>query len=366
MISGEVDDGQGRRDVEDASYLVFTYEATDFTPAQEYDYIIVGGGTAGCPLAATLSQKYSVLLLERGGEDSPAQNFYSEDGVSNTRGRVLGGGSMVNFGFYSRAEDYFYENSGIDWDTKAVESAYEWVEDSIVTRTAELKRWQASIFSALLESGNVPDNGFAVEHIEGTKIAAAGVTYHDSKGQHYEVRVRSGGEVILSAGALGSPQLLLISGVGPAANLSSMRIPVDTLPDAGSVRVAGITEIGPYIESVSVPPLTPPLHFIPFLGSHRPINFSIEVIGTKISRAVATGSLNLVSPSDVTVTPSVRFNYFSNPEDIRQCGNGIEIIRKMLETEALEEYKFPDFNGGLSFRYMGPSLLMIHLMRRPS
>nr|GEY08343.1 (R)-mandelonitrile lyase-like [Tanacetum cinerariifolium] len=31
----------------DASYLVFTYEATDFTPAQEYDYIIVGGGTAG-------------------------------------------------------------------------------------------------------------------------------------------------------------------------------------------------------------------------------------------------------------------------------------------------------------------------------
>ncbi|GKE20385.1 (R)-mandelonitrile lyase-like protein [Tanacetum coccineum] len=209
------------------------------------------------------------------------------------------------------------------------------------------------------------------------EIAAAGVTYHDSKGQHYEVRVRSGGEVILSAGALGSPQLLLISGVGPAANLSSMRIPVVrdhpfvgqfmarnginlvvpvTLPDAGSVRVAGITEIGPYIESVSVPPLTPPLHFIPFLGSHLPINFSIEVIGTKVSRAVATGSLNLLSPSDVTVTPSVRFNYFSNPEDIRQCGNGIEIIRKMLETEALEEFKFPDFNGGRSFRYMGPSL----------
>jgi hypothetical protein len=32
-----------------------------------YDYIIVGGGTAGCPLAATLSQNFSVLLLERGG-----------------------------------------------------------------------------------------------------------------------------------------------------------------------------------------------------------------------------------------------------------------------------------------------------------
>ncbi|KAJ9551016.1 hypothetical protein OSB04_015061 [Centaurea solstitialis] len=51
----------------DESYLGFTYEATDFTPAHEYDYIIVGGGTAGCPLAATLSEKFSVLLLERGG-----------------------------------------------------------------------------------------------------------------------------------------------------------------------------------------------------------------------------------------------------------------------------------------------------------
>lgn len=33
----------------------------------QYEYIIVGGGTAGCALAATLSQRYKVLLLERGG-----------------------------------------------------------------------------------------------------------------------------------------------------------------------------------------------------------------------------------------------------------------------------------------------------------
>lgn len=32
-----------------------------------YDYIIIGGGTAGCPLAATLSQNHTVLVLERGG-----------------------------------------------------------------------------------------------------------------------------------------------------------------------------------------------------------------------------------------------------------------------------------------------------------
>jgi choline dehydrogenase-like flavoprotein len=49
-------------------HYTFVYNATE-APAssQQYDYIIIGGGTAGCPLAATLSQNFSVLLLERGG-----------------------------------------------------------------------------------------------------------------------------------------------------------------------------------------------------------------------------------------------------------------------------------------------------------
>lgn len=102
-------------------------EASSFSSSseREYDYIIVGGGTAGCPLAATFSRKFKVLLLERGGSpygnlnisrlqnfhisladtspSSPSQPFISTDGVINTRARVLGGGSCLNAGFYSRA-----------------------------------------------------------------------------------------------------------------------------------------------------------------------------------------------------------------------------------------------------------------------
>lgn len=85
----------------------------------------MGGGTAGCPLAATLSQNFSVLVLERGGvpfsnpnvtflenfhitladlsPTSASQYFVSTDGVFNARGRVLGGGSSINAGFYTRA-----------------------------------------------------------------------------------------------------------------------------------------------------------------------------------------------------------------------------------------------------------------------
>lgn len=91
-----------------------------------YDYIVIGGGTAGCPLAATLSQNFSVLVLERGGvpftnanvsflrnfhigladisASSASQAFVSTDGVYNARARVLGGGSCINAGFYSRAD----------------------------------------------------------------------------------------------------------------------------------------------------------------------------------------------------------------------------------------------------------------------
>ncbi|KAL7592130.1 hypothetical protein Lser_V15G33380 [Lactuca serriola] len=432
----------------DETYLGLTYEATDFSPEQEYDYIIVVGGTAGCPLAATLSEKYSVLLLERGGvanldpnvsyennslttlltannKDSPAQNFISEDGVLNTRGRVLGGTSMINFGFYSRADDYFYTNSGIDWDTSAVERAYEWVEDSIVTRPNQLGRWQASTLNALLESGVDPANGFTLDHLQGTKIsgstfddsgrrhgavellnkanpenlkvvvhaivdriifstsnslAATGVIYHDSRGTSHEVHVRKNGEVILSAGALGSPQLLLVSGLGPVSYLSSLNIPVVSdhpfvgqfmadnprtgvnvlvpviLPDVG-VRVVGIAKSGPYIESSVVPRLTPSINFIPFLGSLPPlINLSIVIIGGKVTRPLSTGSLHLISPFDVDVSPSVRFNYYSHTEDILQCGNAVEVLRNFLQTRTMEEYKFGDIFGGKDFKYLGPSL----------
>lgn len=98
--------------------------ATEFPSEEYFDYIIVGGGTAGCPLAATLSRAFRVLVVERAGvpygdanvmnqegfldtladaDESPAESFTSEDGVPDARGRVLGGSSAINAGFYTRA-----------------------------------------------------------------------------------------------------------------------------------------------------------------------------------------------------------------------------------------------------------------------
>jgi mandelonitrile lyase len=72
--------------------------------------------------------------------------------VPNARGRVLGGSSTINAGFYSRAGQDFYAKSGLSWDFTLVNQPYEWVESAIVFRTA-LITWQSTIRDSLLEEG---------------------------------------------------------------------------------------------------------------------------------------------------------------------------------------------------------------------
>ncbi|XP_048325012.2 (R)-mandelonitrile lyase 2 isoform X2 [Ziziphus jujuba] len=425
--------------------------SSDYTK-ELYDYIVIGGGTAGCSLAATLSEKYSVLVLERGNvpaaypqvlsangtlsnliqEDNgktPAQRFRSEDGVANARGRILGGSSMINIGIYSRAEDEFYRESGIPWDKDLVLKAYKWVEETIVFQY-NLSAWQSIAKQALLEAGVVPDNGFNLNHIVGTKatgstfddkgrrhgavellnrgelknlqvaveatveriiisnkfpskdssLTAIGVKYSDSKGRTHHAFVRNKGEVILSAGTIGSPQLLLLSGVGPVPDLSSLQIPVVhhnpyvgkfmadnprnniniVVPfalDPSLAQVVGITSEFNYIETLSYTlPFSFPIPFGLFPNAISPLNASLATIAVKIQGPLSSGSLRLASSSEVRVSPIVRFNYFDNPIDLARCVKGVRKVGDVLKTKALEPFKTRDLQGRESFMFLGPSL----------
>ncbi|CAN8239601.1 unnamed protein product [Cochlearia groenlandica] len=432
------------------NFMRFVTNATDFSSEDYYDYIIVGGGTAGCPLAATLSQSYRVLLLERGGVpynrpnlmshdgflttltdvnnfDSPAESFVSEEGVPNARGRVLGGSSAINAGFYSRADKPFFENSGLNWDLNAVNQSYEWVERAIVFRP-QLRTWQSAIRDALLEVGVHPFNGFTLEHKVGTKIggstfdragrrhssadllryarssnirvavyatvervllasspsdsgsnvSAIGVVYRDQLGRYHHALIRDRGEVILSAGSLGSPQLLLLSGIGARSYLSTWGIPVALdQPDVGGyvydnprngisivppvpmenslIQVVGVTEDGAFLEAASnVIPFASPIHSVFIRAPASPLYVPVTTIMEKILGPVSVGSLRLAS-TDVRINPIVRFNYFSDPQDLQRCVNGTRKIGEILRSRAMQEFMFREWYGS-RFRFVGVPL----------
>ena len=187
------------------------------------------------------------------------------------------------------------------------------------------------------------------------------------------------GEVILSAGALGSPQLLLLSGIGPQSYLSSQRIPViHPNPNVGkfmvdnprnninlvlpypiepsSVQVVGITR-DYYIETVSAPlPTSPtpfPFSFYPLQSS---VDLNIATIGEKLAEPFSSGSLLLASPAGAKVAPRVRFNYFANPVDMSNCVRAMRNVGDMLNVDSMEQFKHNDSEGARNFVFFGASL----------
>ncbi|KAK6148721.1 hypothetical protein DH2020_016246 [Rehmannia glutinosa] len=424
--------------------------------AAAYDYIIVGGGTAGCPLAATLSRNYTVLLLERGGTPfananvsfmqnfhisladisatSASQMFISTDGVFNSRARVLGGGTCINAGFYTRASASYIESVG--WDAKLVNESYPWIEKQIVHRP-ELVPWQKTVRDSLIEIGISPFNGFTYDHLYGTKVGgtifdrfgrrhtaaellasanpenlhvlvhatvqkiefdttgkrprAVGVIFKDEKGKTHKAILskRSGSEIIVSSGAIGSPHLLLLSGIGPKADLEKFNIPVvldnefvgkdmsdnpmntifvpSKMPVKQSlIQTVGITKLGVYIEASSgfgqssdsihwdhgiasaeigqlstIPPKQR-THAAIHEYRQRKRNLPHEAfkggfILEKIAYPLSKGHISLIN-TNIDDNPSITFNYFSHPADLERCVDGIRVVEKMLKSKHFTSY----------------------------
>ncbi|XP_046609702.1 neither inactivation nor afterpotential protein G-like isoform X1 [Neodiprion virginianus] len=257
-------------------------------PANNYDYIIVGAGTAGCVIASQLSKSgnASVLLIEAGGYfkwfssvplaapllqgtdanwayQTEPQTFSSR-GLRDQkqfvpRGKGLGGSGQMNYLLHSFGIPEDYANWPVGWSYADLLPYFKRTEDAMVVTTVSVKEELARAFhnagieisrenTSLILARHTLKNGARwssynaylnkawdrenlhilintfVTKIIFDKLTARAVQIQHPNGTMDQIKANR--EIILCGGAFNTPQLLLLSGIGPANELKKYRIPV--------------------------------------------------------------------------------------------------------------------------------------------
>ncbi len=183
-------------------------------------------------------------------------------------------------------------------------------------------------------------------------------------------RARAGAEVVVSAGVIGSPKLLLLSGIGPADDLAAVGIDaVVDLPGVGEnlqdhVHVPLIFATDRAVDPpVGVPPLqtntfisTDPALYTPdiqvpsigFLGDYPGLEHDSEhgfMVPPTLLRTASRGCLRLAS-ADPSSPPLIDPATYAGPGDLASLIAGLRFLRRLAGTEALREWGAREMHPG--------------------
>jgi len=430
-----------------------------------YDYIVVGGGSAGCTVTHRLVKAgKSVLLIEAGPDDddqfvrmpggfvrlfnTERVQFYMAEpqagangrAIAVPQGRTLGGGSSVNAMVYIRGGQKDYDewrdmgNPGWGWDDvlpvfkraesnqrfagplhgtegplpvsdaryrhpltmlglrAAQEAGYPYNDDFNgptqigvgFYQTTTLDAARGSTASTYLRAVTGDSRLKVITNATVGKVttengAATGVTITDKSGAGTEAHAKE--EVILTAGALSTPKILMLSGIGPAQHLSSLGInvtrdiagvganfhdhldvpfyarieqPISLLGEDKGLKAArhflqyklfrtgllcsNVVEAGGFIDTNSSGRPDIQIHFIPQLLGDPPRE-GPPGHGLSINPAIldpkSRGTVKLRSPKpEDPILFDPRF--LSAPEDIAAFVRGIKVARKIGSQPSLK------------------------------